>query len=436
MIRAIAVRLCLTACLSVGSLGAQQDTTTTASQTIRVYLDCEYMGCDFDYFRTELTMVNWVRDRQVADVHILVTMQQTGAGGREYTITFIGLRQFSGLTDTLKYVSPPAASQDEMRKGMAAQFRLGLVRYFARTPSAARITVSFGDTTKAQGQTSTKRDPWKAWVFRISGRGFTFGEEQFKDFNGNADINADRVTEMWKTSVNFGKRYGETRQTYPTCDTATPPVCKDTTYINIRKGDNASLLQVRALGPRLSTGIRITTRSSTYDNFRRVTQVFPALEYNVFPYAQSTRKQLTFEYNIGYGQYSYNDTTIFDKISEGMPMQRLLVGVAARQPWGSIDVGSAATYYMNGRDEYNIGSYGQVTWKIFRGFEIDLFGEYAQIEDQFYLRKKDFSQQEILTRSFQLPTSYRFFGQLGIRYTFGSIYNNVVNPRMGGGFFF
>ena len=117
-------------------------------------------------------------------------------------------------------------------------------------------------------------------------------------------------------------------------------------------------------------------------------------------------------------------------------MQRLLVGVAARQPWGSIDVGSAATYYMNGRDEYNIGSYGQVTWKIFRGFEIDLFGEYAQIEDQFYLRKKDFSQQEILTRSFQLPTDYRFFGQLGIRYTFGSIYNNVVNPRMSGGFFF
>ena len=434
MIRAIAVRLCLSLCLSVGSLGAQQD--TTSSQTIRVYLDCDYMGCDFDYFRTELTMVNWVRDRQVADVHILVTMQQTGAGGREYTVTFIGLRQFVGVTDTLKYISPPAASQDEMRKGLAAQFRLGLVRYFARTPAAARLTVSFGDTATASTQASTTKDRLKAWVFRISGRAFTFGEQQYKDFNGNGDVTASRVTEAWKTSLSFGKRYGETRQTYPTCDNSTPAVCKDTTYINIRKGDNANLLQVRSLGPRLSAGLRVTTRSSTYDNIRRVTQVFPALEYNLFPYAQSTRKQLTFEYNVGYGQYSYNDTTIFDKISEGMPMQRLLVGVAARQPWGSVDVGTLATSYMNGRREYNIGSYGEVRWKIFRGFEINMFGEYFKIEDQFYLRRKDFSQEEILTRSFQLPTNYRFFGQLGISYSFGSIYNNVVNPRMSGGFFF
>jgi hypothetical protein len=431
MLRAITALLCT--CLSAGSLAAQQDTARTSS-VMRVYLDCEYMGCDFDYFRTELAMVNWVRDRQVADVHILVSLQETGAGGREYTVTFIGLRQFAGLTDTLKYVAPPASTEDDMRKGLASRFRLGFVRYFARTPSGARITVTFGDTATGT-QTSTKRDPWKAWVFRLSARGFGFGEQQIKDFNGNLDVSANRITEVWKTSVNFGNRYGETRQTYPTCDAATPPVCKDTTYVNIRKGDNASLLQVRSLGARLSTGLRLTTRSSTYDNIRRVTQIFPALEYNLFPYAQSTRKQLTIEYDIGYGQYSYNDTTLFDKMSEGMAMQRLLVGVAARQPWGSIDVGSSLTSYFNDRGEYNIGSYGRLSWKVFRGFEIDLEGEFAKIEDQFYLRKKDFSQQEILTRSFQLPTDYRFFAFVRVGYTFGSIYNNVVNPRMSGGYF-
>jgi len=68
-------------------------------------------------------------------------------------------------------------------------------------------------------------------------------------------------------------------------------------------------------------------------------------------------------------------------------------------------------------------------------FEIDFFGQYSKIKDQFYLRKKDFTPEEILTRSFQLGTGYRFWGQMGIRYTFGSIYNNVVNPRMRGGFF-
>src|SRR5947207_10729638 len=83
-------------------LPAQQDTSRALRPTLDVYVDCEdWRACDFDYFRTEITFVNWVRDRQVADVHILVTTQQTGGGGREFTVTFLGLRAFAGLADTL-----------------------------------------------------------------------------------------------------------------------------------------------------------------------------------------------------------------------------------------------------------------------------------------------------------------------------------------------
>jgi hypothetical protein len=93
MLRRIALLLCLTA----SAVGAQ-DTTATTGSAMNVYLDCQTFGCDFDYFRTELTMVNWVRDRQVADLQLLVTSQETGAGGSEFTVTFLGLRQFAGLS--------------------------------------------------------------------------------------------------------------------------------------------------------------------------------------------------------------------------------------------------------------------------------------------------------------------------------------------------
>ena len=88
---------------------AQQDTAThrvagAAPSKLRVYLDCNY--CDFDFVRTEVTFVDYVRDRQSAQVHILVTNQPTGGGGTEFTLTFIGLRQFATLSDTLKYNSP------------------------------------------------------------------------------------------------------------------------------------------------------------------------------------------------------------------------------------------------------------------------------------------------------------------------------------------
>ena len=53
---------------------------STGVTALRIFLDCPPYICDFDFFRSELASVNWVRDRQLADVQILVTTQQTGSG--------------------------------------------------------------------------------------------------------------------------------------------------------------------------------------------------------------------------------------------------------------------------------------------------------------------------------------------------------------------
>src|SRR6266550_6244723 len=73
-------------------LDAQDSTRTAQDSAVRVFLDCPDSFCDFDYYRTEITFVNWVRDRQFAQMHVLVTAQQTG-GGQEYTLAFIGLER-------------------------------------------------------------------------------------------------------------------------------------------------------------------------------------------------------------------------------------------------------------------------------------------------------------------------------------------------------
>ncbi|MDZ7341730.1 MAG: hypothetical protein ONB27_10280 [candidate division KSB1 bacterium] len=40
--------------------------------------------------------------------------------------------------------------------------------------------------------------------------------------------------------------------------------------------------------------------------------------------------------------------------------------------------------------------------------------------------------EEVLLRQRQLETSYNYWTSIGLSYTFGSIYNNIVNPRFGG----
>ena len=41
--------------------------------------------------------------------------------------------------------------------------------------------------------------------------------------------------------------------------------------------------------------------------------------------------------------------------------------------------------------------------------------------------------EEVLLRQRQLATGYQYFVNFGVSYSFGSILNNIVNPRFGGG---
>ena len=410
--------LALLAGVAGGPLAAQD---STAAPALSVFLDCQNAFCDFDFFRTEITVVNWVRDRQVADLHLLVTSQTTGAGGSEYTVTFIGLRQFASMSDTLRYVAPPAATDDERRKGLARVFRIGMVRYLARTPAAPRLVVSVeGETKGGESQASPKNDPWKNWVFSVSANTNADGEESYKSFNLGGSLSANRITTQWKTEIYTRESYNQSEF----------ELDDSTTFININRFYSGTVLQVKSLGSHWSAGFRGSMTSSTYDNYLRAIRLLPALEFNVFPYSQSTRRQIRFEYNLGYTFFAYRDTTIFFKTSENMPVQRFVMSLATRETWGSVDVGAATTNYLNDISKYRVANFGEVSLRLFRGFRLNGFGSYDIIYDQFALKLKDFTPEQKLTRQFQLGTRYRYFGYVSLSYTFGSIFNNIVNPRM------
>lgn len=53
------------------------------------------------------------------------------------------------------------------------------------------------------------------------------------------------------------------------------------------------------------------------------------------------------------------------------------------------------------------------------------------IHDQINLVKQDLTYDEILLQRKEIATQYEYYVNFGLSYTFGSIYNNVVNPRFG-----
>ena len=403
------------------------NTGTPSLSAVNVFLDCGFR-CDEDYLRTEITYVNWVRDRAVADVHVLVTTQTTGGSGTEYTLAFLGLRRFTGVGDTLRYVAAATNSSDDTRRAIGRSIAMGLVPFIARTSLADRITVSVAAPPNAgQSQATPARDPWNYWTFRLSGNTNFNGERAYESRSYYTTISANRITAAWKTSFNLNQNQNSSRFVFEDETGAREA------FTNFSRSASLSNLTVKSLTNHWSAGLRTSLSSSTYLNQRASFRILPSVEYNIFPYTQSTRRQLRLQYGVGAQSLDYRDTTIYGKVKETKPLQSGSATLDLRQPWGSAHFSIDGQQYLDQPRYYRASFFTNANLRLFKGFSLNFYGGYERLRDQIYLAARGISRDEILTRQRQLETGYSYWGGVGLSYTFGSIYNNVVNPRFGGG---
>ncbi len=401
-----------------------------ATEALRIFVDCPPFECDLDFLRTEVTFVNFMRDRTDSQVHILVSTQRTGAGGREFTLAFMGQGAMEGRGDTLRYASKPTDTDDDVRRGLARTLKFGLLRFVAGTPVADRITVSYEAPAAAAGsQVRQRLDPWNYWVFRIGGNTFLNGEAQQSRRSVSVNLSANRITEAWKISSSLSGRDSYSRFDLDSV----------TRFINTSHNYGGNLQVVKSAGPHWSFGGEASVSSSTFNNQDLRARVAPALEFDLFPYSESTRRSLRFNYSIGASYVNYHETTIFSKDTETLFNHEVEVALDLTQPWGSAGISLNGSQYLHDLSKVNFGIFGNLQWRVVRGLSLNIGGQYSIVRDQLSLPAAGATPEEILLQRRQLATNYSYFMSLGLSYTFGSIYNNVVNPRFGGGgrsFFF
>jgi hypothetical protein len=408
-------------------LAAQDSTRTAQDSAVRVFLDCPNSFCDFDYYRTEITFVNWVRDRADAQVHVLITTQTT-SGGQEFTLAFIGLERYAHTADTLRWNSKASDTEDDIRRGLAGVLRLGLVRFAAHTPLAHSLEITYNAPTAAVA--SEIRDPWNHWVFSVGLSGNLNGQKSLKFQYWNGNFSADRRTDKWKTTFSVNDNYNQSDFTVPVLDSTGAQIGEDKVR-NITRGNDASALVVRSVGAHWSLGARATGSSSTFFNQKLALHFAPGIEYDVIPYSQSTRRLLTFRYEIGPTLYRYRDTTIFNRVRETRFVQSLNTSLDVKQPWGSAGVSMEASNYLYDFRKNRLTFFGNGNFRVFKGLSLQLLGSISLIHDQLSIPKAGASEQEVLLQRRQLATSYQYFGFLQLSYTFGSKFANIVNPRFG-----
>jgi hypothetical protein len=381
---------------------------------VKVFIDCR--GCDRDFFRQEITYVNYVRDRMDADVHVLITEQQTGSGGREYTFAFIGLKDFEGLNYTLVCDSGPTDTRDEIRREQVEVLERGLFPYVVQTPLAKFFFLDF----RQELEPTAVIDPWNFWVFSISLDGRLRGEQTQNSRSLDLNLSVNRVTPEMK--IRFGLSGEFDKQTYD---------YEDEYIESASEEENFSGMAVKSLGEHWGIGGWIEVEASTYSNLDLLFTIAPAVEYNFFPYSESTRHQLRFLYRIGYKHANYIEETIFGKMSQTLFNQSLTLSLQIREPWGSASTSVEGSHYFNNLSKYRIELWANLDIRLFKGLSLDIFGRYERIHDQLSLAKGEASLEELLLARKELATNYEYSISLGLRYTFGSVYSNVVNPRFG-----
>lgn len=394
---------------------------TDSTHHVRAFIDCNVYGCDGDYFRREILFVDHMREPQDASVHVLVTAEPTGSGGTAYALNFIGRRELAGLSDTLHTVVPQTATTDERRKKLVHFLKIGLLRYAARSTDAEQLTVSYtAPTTAATSKAATDR--WNYWVFQTRANANLSGEKSQRFAYLSSSQTANRITRDWKTRISLNQSYSENKFTFE----------DGSGFASYSHSFGLDELIVKSTTAHFSTGQTVSLSSSTFLNQKLAARFAPAIEYDLFPYSESSRRQLTIQYSLGLSHFRYNDTTIFDKISETRPDQELTLGLGLTQPWGSVGATLTSRSYLNDLSKNRLELFNSANVRLFKGLSLNLFISASRVRDQLYLAKGGATEQEVLLRRRQLATSFSYYSGFGLTYTFGSIFNNIVNPRFDG----
>jgi hypothetical protein len=401
--------------LTSASLESFSQLETTLSDTIRKDALKVYME-NTDYIRKEIPYINYVRDIKDAGVYIISTRQRTGSGGREFTYFFVGQHEYKGMADTLSFATGPDATDDEIRSKEVMTLQMGLMRYVAKTPLSEYLKISF--TKPMTDKVST--DKWNNWVFRAGFNGFINGEQSYNSTYLNGNLSASRVTDKWK--INMRARYGYNIENFEIDEEL---ITSENTSRSI------STLIVRSLTDHWSYGGTLNFGASSYSNLQNSVVAMPGIEYDIFPYSESTRRQLRLLYSIGYNASHYIDTTIYDKVQEAHFQHSFSAAYEVVQKWGTIDIMIEYSNYLHDWSLNNLSLYGDIELRIAKGLSLEIGGGASIIHDQLGLVKGGATTEEVLLRRKELATQFNYFTSFGFSYTFGSIYNNTVNPRFG-----
>lgn len=380
-------------------------------EKIKAYIDCR---CDENYLKQQTSFLEYVRDQDLADIEIFVRDVWNPAGSRAFEIKIDGNNEYKELSSTTLAIGFANDTSSTLREKLLNKLKLALVPFLDKADYSLKL-----DIDSNFDKSIIDDEKWKNWVFELSGSYNSDREESRKTNRYDIEFEIDKLTPDWRIGIEL-ERSESNRRYYS----------DDNVYTSNRKTTRIRGRVVRSISDHFSTGVFFGASQNTYENLDFSSYLSPAIEYSYFPYEDVLSKEITLAYRVGFGKRNYIEKTIYGFEKQNLTSQTLSMNIRFRQKWGNISTSINATQYLNDGSKKRFSFRSDLDFRIFEGLALRLSGNINLIREQYNLAAGSTSIEELLLQQRQIATDYETRFSIGISYTFGSIYNSIINTRL------
>ncbi|MCX8159981.1 MAG: hypothetical protein N3G18_03490 [Candidatus Saccharicenans sp.] len=384
-------------------------------RNLRVFLAAAMVPVE--ELRQQVEFAEFISNQDEANV-VIVVNEEIREGHRVLRLTFSGQRELAGKKYQTEVSLSEGLEKEREKQAIVKAIKTGLIPLAGRSPVSRKLKIGLEEEVRPTAVV----DPWNFWVFSLSTNSFLNGEKSYSYQSVYGNFSANRVTPEWKVRLSLSGNFYRNSFEY-----------EDQAYVSKSHGYSFRGLVARSLGEHWSVGAFATVTRSTYQNIKFSSRISPAVEYNIFPYSQSTRRQLRLTYSLDLGPAYYFEETIFDRTRQFLVSENLSATLELKQKWGTVTTGVEGSHYFHDLSKYRIEVNTDLSVRLFRGFSVNVYGGYARIHDLISIAKAGASWEDVLLMRKQLATSYEYYFSVGVSYSWGSIFSHVVNPRFGSG---
>lgn len=388
-------------------------TSFSQDDKIKAYIDCR---CDESYLKQQTSFLEYVRDQDLADIEIFILDVRNASGSRSFEIKIDGNNFFEDISSNAFVDGNPNDTSSSQRDRLLDELKVALIPFLKSKKYNYDLKVDVKSNTNDAYDVD---DKWKNWIFQLSGSYDSDEEESRKTNRYEVEFEIDKVTEDWRIGIDLSRN--ESNRKF---------FNDDDVYSSNRKTTSLRGRVVRSISNHFSAGAFFGAYQNTYENIDLNSYIAPAVEYSFFPYEDVLSKEITLAYRIGTGKRNYIQKTIYGFEKQRLTSQTLTLNIKFRQKWGNISSYINATQFLNDGSKKRFSLRSDLDIRVFEGLAVRLSGNINLIREQYSLAAGNTSIEDLLLQQRQIATDYKTGFSVGLSYTFGSIYNSIINTRL------